>query len=166
MDKKLLKMDEKLLKVEDLYKFVKDNLNKEIINIKNNYQEIYKAYSEDGLNELRRDNKIEELNHDLKNLESQIEEKNDFIYIYFKYLNLIDYNEEDLLNHKFEITEDNYDYFLEVLPPLKMSSNYFLMSEFLIGDITHRYFIKDNKYFIDGVKVDRGKLEKIYWGDY
>lgn len=38
-----------------------------------------------------------------------------------------------------EITEDDYWYFLEVLPPLAMTGGSFSMSEFTDGDMTHSF---------------------------
>lgn len=46
-----------------------------------------------------------------------------------------------------EISEDDYWYFLEILPPYKMVGTAFLMSEFNTGDKTNGFVKFKNKYF-------------------
>ena len=46
-----------------------------------------------------------------------------------------------------EITEDDYFEMLEVLPPLEMGKNYFIMSEFFTGRYTSQFYRKNNKYY-------------------
>jgi len=61
-----------------------------------------------------------------------------------------EYNKEQanlLLTRPQEITEDDYFEMLEILPPLKMGQNYFIMSEFFTESYTRQFFKKNNKYY-------------------
>ena len=55
--------------------------------------------------------------------------------------------EKTLLRDAQEITEDEYWEMLEVLPPLEMGKNYFIMSEFFTGSYTRQFYKKEGKYF-------------------
>ena len=56
---------------------------------------------------------------------------------------------------KAEITEEEYDYFLGVLPPLDFDGNAFFMCEYLTGDLTTRYWCEDKKYYCEVVERPR-----------
>lgn len=47
----------------------------------------------------------------------------------------------------FEIEEDEYWYFLEVLPPLDMQGGGFSMIEFATGDLTNAFFKIDGRFY-------------------
>lgn len=68
----------------------------------------------------------------------------------FKVINKRGYSNIEGL--KTEITEEEYYYFLECLPPLDFNGSTFFMSEYLTGDITTKFYIKDNKYYAEVVK--------------
>lgn len=124
--------------VEILYK-------KKYNNILNNYNELYKNYSQ---KELIRDNYLNEILSLLEKLKKQYENKEDHIYIYFQWLSLINYDKNKIISHYLEITEENYWYFLEMLPPLQMKDNSFYMQEFLKGNLTNFFYSKNNKYYV------------------
>ena len=56
---------------------------------------------------------------------------------------------ENIEGLKAELTEDEYWYFLEVLPPLRFDGTNFYMLEFLTGDLTYYIFKEDGKYFVE-----------------
>lgn len=52
-----------------------------------------------------------------------------------------------ILQEAEEITEDDYREMLEVLPPLEMGKNYFIMCEFFTGSYTSQFYKKDGKHY-------------------
>lgn len=46
-----------------------------------------------------------------------------------------------------EITEDEYDYALNVLPPLRMFGNWFHMREFMSATITQEFYKEGGKFY-------------------
>ena len=54
----------------------------------------------------------------------------------------------------FEITHEEYWYFLEVLPPLYQSGGAFAMSEFIRGDLTNAFFEFVGRFFCVTIAVD------------
>ena len=72
-----------------------------------------------------------------------------------------DYN--NILGLKATITEEDYYYFLEVLPPLKMGSNWFILGEAL-SDERYYKFIKypsQNIFICEVVQIEQEELIKI-----
>lgn len=70
-----------------------------------------------------------------------------------------------------EITEEEYDYSLEVLPPLKWNRNkgIFYMMEFLTGDLTTKLIKDKDKYYaevVDFRKEFPQMSKQEYWRDY
>jgi len=157
-------MNKKNIDINKLYLEVKDLLNKKYENIKNNYFELYKNYSQ---KELIRDNYLKKIEKDLNNLKNMYGNKDDNIYILFEYYSALNYNMDKLKKlGKLEITKNNYYYFMEILPPLKYTDKGFIMSEFLSGDYTNYYYKENNKYYIELIEVDKFQLEKEFYGDY
>ncbi len=60
-----------------------------------------------------------------------------------------DYN--DIKGLKTKVKPKEYDYFLNVLPPLKMDGDTFYMSEFLTGEITKKFYKKGNQCYCEVV---------------
>ena len=58
---------------------------------------------------------------------------------------------ENIKGLKAKVTRAEYDYFLEVLPPAKMTNDSFYMSEFLTGELTYKFTEKGNRYFCEVV---------------
>lgn len=133
------------INIKELKKEVQNLYKKKYNNILNNYKELYKNYSNI---EIIKDNNLNEISFKLNKLEEQYKNKEYHIYIYFQWLSLINYEKENLKSHYIEITEENYNYFLEVLPPLKMNSKGFYMQEFLTENLTNYYYIENNKYYV------------------
>jgi len=157
-------MNKKNIDINKLYIEVKDLLNKKYENIKNNYFELYKNYSQ---KELIRDNYLKKIEKDLNNLKNMYGNKDDNIYILFEYYSALNYNMDKLKKlGKLEITKNNYYYFMEILPPLKYTNKGFIMSEFLSGNYTDYYYEENNKYYIELIEVDKFQLEKEFYGDY
>ena len=59
---------------------------------------------------------------------------------------------ENIKGLKAEISEDEYNFFLNVLPPLKWKDESFILSECLTENLYHKFFIEDNKYFCEIVE--------------
>ena len=64
------------------------------------------------------------------------------------------YHAEWMFGRRWEITDEIYDYFLGLLPPLDMATNWFVMSEFTTRNITQEYSIEDGKFFCEYIKVE------------
>ena len=60
---------------------------------------------------------------------------------------------ENIENLKAEITEDEYERMLEILPPLKTDKHGFYLSEFLIGYLTTRFYKEEGKYYAKVVNI-------------
>ena len=54
-----------------------------------------------------------------------------------------------LIGDRWEIDEETYREFLEVLPPLAYRGNSFYLSEFSFGDITTKYTREGNSYYCE-----------------
>jgi len=52
------------------------------------------------------------------------------------------------------IDEKTYWHFLECLPPLRFDGNVFYMSEFLIGNLTLRFWKEEEAYFCEVVQLN------------
>lgn len=59
----------------------------------------------------------------------------------------------------FEISQEEYWYFLEVLPPLAMTSAGFAMSEFTMGNLTNAFFHIGGQFFCMTIAVNRDGAE-------
>lgn len=67
-----------------------------------------------------------------------------------KVIDILDYKKEqekNMLTGPQEITENDYWEMLEILPPLKMGKNFFIMSEFQMDSFTRQFFKKAGKYY-------------------
>lgn len=143
-------MNKQILKIDELTKETLKALNCKYNYIKENYKELYKDYDspeqikEINLNEIKRD--IDKINNYINNKET-------YIYILFKYIEVIGYNKIFLLKCKLSITKDNYFNQLNQLPPLKYLKNGFLSSEFTTGNITAKYTKDIDKYYIEFIEV-------------
>lgn len=60
-----------------------------------------------------------------------------------------------------EITEEQFDYFLNVLPPRKWTDKGFQMSEMYSGTITKEIYKESDKYWIHFVDVTKPETWKI-----
>jgi hypothetical protein len=58
---------------------------------------------------------------------------------------------ENIEGLKAEISEEDYDFLLNVLPPVDWNGDTFYMSEFLVGDLTTKAYKKDGKYYAEVV---------------
>jgi hypothetical protein len=63
------------------------------------------------------------------------------------YERLNKYPNKPPVGERWEVTEEIYWHFLEILPPLKHTGKEFYMSEFKFGNITSHYFIEDGRYY-------------------
>lgn len=55
-----------------------------------------------------------------------------------------------------EIRQEEYQYFLEILPPLHMQDGFFALCEFTTGNVTSAFFKIKDRYFcgyVDGTKI-------------
>lgn len=66
-----------------------------------------------------------------------------------------------ILDLKAEITEENYYYFLEVLPPLKMDDHSFILSEALSDNLYYKFFREANKYYCQVVELEDEEVIKM-----
>lgn len=68
---------------------------------------------------------------------------------------------ETLVGQRWEITRELYDYFLEILPPVRWRSvgtgeESFFMSEALSGDIRSKYSRENGRYFHEWSRIPKG----------
>ena len=77
----------------------------------------------------------------------------EFEAIHEKYLN-------DICNNWEEITEDQFEDALNVLPPMRWRNGGFYMSERYTGDVSDFYQEKDGKYYtsLQRLSYDRGEI--------
>lgn len=54
-----------------------------------------------------------------------------------------------------EITEEVFDEMLDILPPISMGTDYFVLSEFITLNYTIKFYRKDNKYYYKGIDYKR-----------
>ena len=81
------------------------------------------------------------------------------------------YPSRPVVGERWEIGEEEYFYFLEVLPPMRWrkipGGSSFCMSEFQVGNITSQYSEEYGRYFHEFVELDsgaKGKWEMEYYG--
>jgi len=136
--------NEKVIVSSDLniYCFVKRGENGE--------KELLKAnrYLQDQLIAWTENNK----NYPSEFAENRIKEYSEKTYSIMLYDDFLNYERETLLSKPaIEITEEQFNDSLNVLPPLKWCTmngvNQFLMSEFYTGTYTTQYARKNNKYY-------------------
>lgn len=140
------------LEIRELALEVEMLLKKEYNNVLLNYETIYNGYNN---KELIKENKLNDITRDLLRLKEQLQNKDDYIYIYFQWIKLIDYDRKKLLSCNLEVTEETYDYFLEVLPPLRYKDNGFYMSEFLTDNLTNYFYTENERFYVSVREFDK-----------
>lgn len=70
-------------------------------------------------------------------------------------------NYENILGLKANITQEDYMHFLEVLPPLKMGDNWFILSEPLTYNLYYKFvsYPKKSVYLCEVVKLEDEDIE-------
>ncbi len=58
-----------------------------------------------------------------------------------------------LIGNRWEINEEIFWYFLEILPPLSYKNGCFYMSEFCFDDITTKYTQEGDKYYCEFARL-------------
>ena len=71
-----------------------------------------------------------------------------------------------LIGDRWEIDNETYREFLEVLPPLAVRGNSFYLSEFTCGDITTKYTHEGDRYYCEFARVpaQRERVAQTPWG--
>ena len=71
---------------------------------------------------------------------------------------------ENIEGLKAEITEQEFNYFLEVLPPLNWLENSYLLSECLSENLYLKFSRLNNKFFCEVVRYDLNEQEIEVFG--
>jgi Protein of unknown function (DUF1419) len=66
-----------------------------------------------------------------------------------------------LIGDRWEIDEETYMEFLEILPPLAYRGKSFYMSEFCFGDVTTKYTKEGDKYYCEFAKFPERAAEAV-----
>lgn len=84
--------------------------------------------------------------------------------VYEEFGNYRHKSDEELLNEVWEIPESMYEEMFEVLPPLAMGRDWFVMCEFLRGSITSIYVRFGKKYYHSYITIRRSDNIKVVAG--
>lgn len=123
--------------LQDLIRFI----NRNELNESNEYKNLSELF-----------NQIESLKDTLNNIDKERYYNHPLTIKHYKNLNNFS---EIGLEQPWEITEDIYNNFLDILPPLKMDFRGFTMSEFYKDNITTEYYQNsNNEYFCKFVEVN------------
>lgn len=84
--------------------------------------------------------------------------------VYAEFGNYRYMSDEELLTEIWQIPESMYEEMFEVLPPLAMGSDWFVMCEFLRGSITSFYVRMGGKYYHSYISLNRGDNLRVVAG--